>query len=133
MAILGDFEVTIHSNGTQRIEYDDDDAPSTAAAEHNVPPEFGSITKYVEVVSGEEFEFHLATSPSYRFRSGNLLVWRVFIDGDYSGSKTTRLRGFRRRIGETRFFKAVYASENGFPVRKLLRFSDVETSKCCLV
>lgn len=121
MAILGDFEVTIHSNGTQAVEYENDDN-----VEMNIPTDpSGSnvITKYVEVVSDAFFEFHFGIGHPRRTLKDNSICFHVFVDG----------KGVVKRfISKPRHSCIVNGAddvENGQPVLRRFQFSDLAISK----
>ena len=57
MAILNEYKVEILVDNVPCAEYDDDD---DASAEANRPD---TVTKYIEAVSGKEFQFKTSISP----------------------------------------------------------------------
>lgn len=127
MAILGDFEVTIHSNETQAVEYENDDN-----VEMNIPKDpSGSnvITKYVEVVSGAFFEFHFDIGHPLRTLKDNAIAFHVFVDGKFAVNRIISKE--RLKVHPLKSFIVVGAKdvENDQPVLRRFQFSDLAISK----
>jgi len=113
-------EVKVLVNGSAAQEYDGDDDES------NGP---NTVTKYIEALSGAEFEVHYEAKPSFRFPCQHL-EFNISIDGKVldnriiskerpDGSTPSRkgsLTGIKTSHGETR------------SIRKF-RFSDINTSQ----
>lgn len=132
MAVLGDFDVTIHSNGTQAVEYENDDS-----VEVNIPKDRSSsnvITKYVEVVSGAFFEFHIGLGHPHRTLKDNAICFYVFVDGQRVGGRfksKIKSKTLKSKVLPRRSFIVVGVEdvENGQPVLRRFQFSDLAISK----
>ncbi|KAA6410322.1 MAG: hypothetical protein FRX48_05743 [Lasallia pustulata] len=76
MAILHDVEVTISAKGNKLPEYDDD-------AEEPGPSNM--VTKYIEALTGANFQIHYNIKPMFRLKSSAMSI-DVIIDGEYMDS-----------------------------------------------
>ncbi|KAJ9609585.1 hypothetical protein H2200_005912 [Cladophialophora chaetospira] len=125
MAILDKFEAQVFVDGIRAEEFDDDDENA------GVLPVVKEITKYVEAVSGANFEFKFFAETSYNFTGEDAISFDVYVDGeritgkflresDFSKAKSRGLRAETNSSGK-------YSKEaTGMKLYKF-EFADLET------
>jgi hypothetical protein len=72
MAILHYCQCQVLVNGVPAQEYDHDDEAAG-------PQQPGTVTQYIEAVSGAEFSIRVSSLPAWTW--SNDLVWGIFLDG----------------------------------------------------
>lgn len=88
--VLPGVEVTIVSGNAKLKEYEDDDI--------ELEGQERTITRYVEAVSGQEFEIHWRVDESVEFL-GDCMTFHIYVDGQrvmkrYTTDREVERRGF---------------------------------------
>lgn len=113
-------EVKVVVNGTPAQEYDDDDQETIA---HN------TVTKYIEAISGAEFEVQFELKRSYRFPSQHL-VFQISVDGRVLDNSVVSKEEFAERgqawVGS---LKGIMRSHGETWSLERFRFSEIKTSQ----
>lgn len=122
MAILGHFEASVSINGAAAQEYDDDEDGS---GNPNV------VSKYIEVVSGENFEVNFKVKKHYNFTC-DYFGWNISLDGDQKCGPVIDKSHYSWDHGKSN-------SRNGVRIKKgdqfslsKFKFDDLTISEYCL-
>ena len=123
MAIFGLYEVQVFVNGTPANEYEDD--------EEETPSRPNKATKYVQAISGANFEFKVLVDPRYTFGDSNCITASLRIDGRYAAGRILGRDAFRHYKRElktpTITIDGRHANESTGRTFYKFQFSDLET------
>lgn len=115
-------EVKVVVNGTPAQEYDDDDDDQESLG-HN------AVAKYIEAISGEEFEVQYELKPSYRLPSQHL-VFEISVDGKLLHNNVVSKEKFAERgqawVGS---LKGIMRSHGETWSLERFRFSEIKMSQ----
>ena len=109
--IMPGVKVEVFVNGQALTEHTDKDLDNDER----------TITRYIEAISGEEFEIRVELDEEFKFK-GNCLSWDVFADGQLLTEHTVRAAS-KKRCGISD------SINDGDGTKRAFRFASLETGK----